>query len=74
MRFVAGITEAASHATPLIADTLRRFSSAAMPHADIPARLSKDKGPIGIGHPTFAGVSKMVSKAENAGRRFYGPS
>jgi hypothetical protein len=31
MRSLAEITEGASHATPLIADTLRRFSSAAMP-------------------------------------------
>ncbi len=33
-------TESASHGTSLMADTLRRFSSAAMPYADIPARLS----------------------------------
>ncbi len=40
MRFVAEMTEAASHGTPLTADTLRLFSSAAIPYGDIPARLS----------------------------------
>ena len=38
MRFVADMTEAASHGTPLTADTLRLFSSAAIPYGDIPAR------------------------------------
>ncbi len=43
MRFVAEMTEAASHSTPFTADTSRLFSSAAIPYADIPARLSSLK-------------------------------
>ncbi len=40
IKFVAKMTALSSHGTPFTADTLRRFSSAAMPYADIPARLS----------------------------------
>ncbi len=43
MRFVAEVTESASHGTPFTADTFRRFSSAAIPYVDIPARLSSLK-------------------------------
>ena len=43
MRFVVEVTESASHGTPLTADTLRRFSSAAMPYGDIPARHKRKR-------------------------------
>ena len=60
MRFVAEITESASHGTPLTADTLRRFSSAAMPYGDIPARLSSAARKFRNGATVVAAVFILV--------------
>ena len=58
MRFVAEMTESASHGTPLTADTLRRFSSAAMPYGGIPARLSSRR-PSLTGGGSSAGYTPL---------------
>ena len=70
MRFVVEVTESASHGTPLTADTLRRFSSAAMPYGDLVLRGHnglKSRGRKGNLlasrlHPGTFAVSQNVSR------------